>query len=67
MRFLPTRIHGIIDYAMGAVLIVLPFVMGFGRGPQVWVPVILGVGAIVYSLMTDYELGRPASFRCRST
>ena len=29
MRFLPTRIHGMMDYLMGALLIALPFLFRF--------------------------------------
>ena len=54
---LPTRIHGVLDYTVGALLIALPFLLRFGDGAQTWVPVALGVAAIVYSLFTDYELG----------
>ena len=54
---LPTRIHGVLDYTVGALLIALPFLLGFGGGAQTWVPVALGAAAIVYSLFTDYELG----------
>ena len=54
---LPTRIHGLLDYTVGALLIALPFVLRFGGGAQTWVPVALGAAAIVYSLFTDYELG----------
>jgi len=58
MRFIPTRIHGMLDYAVGALLIVAPWLLGFAAGgAETWVPVILGVGAIGYSLFTDYELG----------
>lgn len=55
---IPTRVHGMLDYALGALLIGLPWLLGFGRGgPETWVPVALGAGVIVYSLCTDYELG----------
>lgn len=58
MRFLPTRIHGYLDYLIGALLIVAPWLFGFAAGgAETWVPVILGVAVIVYSLLTDYELG----------
>ena len=58
MRFIPTRIHGMLDYAVGALLIVAPWLLGFAAGgAETWVPVILGLGAIGYSLFTDYELG----------
>ncbi|HEX7119359.1 MAG TPA: SPW repeat protein [Longimicrobiales bacterium] len=58
MRFIPTRIHGILDYLMGALLIALPWLLGFAAGgAATWVPVVLGAALIVYSLLTDYELG----------
>lgn len=58
MRFLPTRVHGVLDYLVGMVLIASPWLFNFARGgAETWVPVILGAGAIVYSLLTDYELG----------
>lgn len=58
MRFIPTRIHGMLDYAMGLLLIAAPWLLGFyAGGAETWVPVVLGAGAIAYSLMTDYELG----------
>lgn len=58
MRFIPTRIHGMMDYALGLLLIVAPWLFDFAAGGiETWLPVILGAGVIVYSLMTDYELG----------
>jgi hypothetical protein len=58
MRFLSTRLHGVLDYLVGLLLIAAPFVFHFGRGgPEQWVPVGLGAAVIVYSLLTDYELG----------
>lgn len=58
MRFLPTRIHGILDYVVGVLLIVAPWLLDFDRGgAETWLPVVLGAGAILYSLFTDYELG----------
>lgn len=58
MRFIDTRTHGIADYIVGALLIVAPYLLGFADGgPAQWVPQLLGVGAILYSLLTDYELG----------
>jgi hypothetical protein len=43
---------------MGLLLIASPWLFDFARGgAETWVPVILGAGAIIYSLMTDYELG----------
>lgn len=58
MRFIPTKVHGAMDYLMGVVLIAAPWLFGFAQGgAETWVPVVLGIGAIVYSLLTDYELG----------
>lgn len=60
MRFLSTRVHGALDYAMGALLIAAPWLLGFADdadGAATWVPVVLGAGVILYSLLTDYELG----------
>ena len=58
MRFLPTWVHGMLDYLVGALLIAVPWLLGFARGgAETWIPVLLGAGAIVYSLFTDYELG----------
>ena len=58
MRFIPTKIHGYLDYMMGLLLIASPWLFDFADGgAKQWIPVILGVSAIIYSLMTDYELG----------
>lgn len=58
MRFLPTRVHGVLDYLVGTLLIAAPWLFDFARGgAETWVPLVLGAGAIIYSLMTDYELG----------
>ncbi|MEE1656364.1 SPW repeat protein [Microvirga sp. CF3062] len=57
MRFIPTRIHGAIDYLTGLVLIMAPFVLGFADdGAAQWVPMLLGVAILIMSIMTDYEL-----------
>jgi hypothetical protein len=58
MRIIPTRIHGMLDYLMGVILIAAPWLLDFAEGgPEQWVPVILGAGVILYSLLTKYELG----------
>jgi hypothetical protein len=47
-----------IDYGVGALMVATPWIFGFARGgAETWIFVILGLGAIVYSLFTDYELG----------
>ena len=58
MRIIGTRLHGFLDYLVGLVLIAAPFLLGFADGGAAeYVPVALGAAAIVYSLLTDYELG----------
>jgi len=58
MRFIPTRIHGVLDYLVGLLLIAAPWLFDFADGgAETWVPVVLGVSALLYSVATDYELG----------
>jgi hypothetical protein len=60
MKILSTKVHGILDYIMGALLIASPWLFGFNSenaGAEAWVPILLGVGMILYSIMTNYEYG----------
>lgn len=58
MKIISSRTHGIMDYTMGALLIIAPWLFGFSAGgAETWIPVILGLGTILYSLMTKYEYG----------
>jgi hypothetical protein len=58
MRFIPTRVHGVLDYLTAGVLIAAPTIFGLKKGDaRTWLPIALGVGTIAYSLLTDYELG----------
>src|SRR5436309_3687460 len=61
IRFVPTGLHGYFDYIGGVALIAAPFVFGFFSvgGIAVILPMVLGVGLILYSLLTNYELGIP--------
>jgi hypothetical protein len=57
MQVISTRTHGILDYVVGVLLILAPWLFGFATGGiEQWLPVILGLVLIVSSLMTDYEL-----------
>ncbi len=59
LRFLPTKVHGILDYLVGVALILAPNIFGFSDvgGAAVNIPRVLGVILIVYSLFTNYEWG----------
>jgi hypothetical protein len=57
MRFIPTRVHGVLDYLVGIVLIAWPLIARYPMdSAEALVPLVLGIGAIGYSLFTDYEL-----------
>jgi hypothetical protein len=58
MNIISSRTHGVLDYIVGVLLIVSPQIFGFAQGGmESRIPVILGVAAIIYSLVTNYELG----------
>src|SRR5438270_12693046 len=59
MRFIPTRYHAPLDYIVGVLLIAAPWIFQFSDDTTSGsvVSVVLGVGLIAYSLITDYELG----------
>jgi hypothetical protein len=61
IRFVPSSVHSIFDFIGGIVLIACPFIFGFYSigGIAVILPIVLGVGLILYSLLTDYERGIP--------
>jgi hypothetical protein len=57
-QVIPTRVHGMIDYATGVLLLAAPYLFGFADGSAAqWVPMILGIATVGASLMTRYELG----------
>jgi hypothetical protein len=62
IRFVPTAVHGVFDYIGGIGLIASPFIFRFFSmgGIAVILPMVLGAGLILYSLLTNYELGIPA-------
>lgn len=58
MRILPTDIHGILDYTIGLMMILAPWLFGFADGTAMqYVPILLGLGIIGYSMFTRYEFG----------
>jgi hypothetical protein len=58
MRFISTKMHGVLDYVVGVLLIAAPWLFGFANGTAAqWVPVVIGILVIVMSVLTDYEMG----------
>ena len=59
MRFLPSIVHGMLDYLVGVALIAAPWLFQFNDvgGMAVALPIILGIGLIAYSIFTNYEWG----------
>ena len=58
MRFIPTRLHAPLDYIVGAGLIAAPWIFQFsGDTTPTVISIVLGIGLIAYSLVTNYELG----------
>jgi hypothetical protein len=58
MRFISTKVHGVLDYIMSLLLIASPWVFNFNRGgAETWVPVAVGLGGVVYTVLTNFELG----------
>lgn len=50
--------HGYMDYLVGILLIAAPWLFNFSDiQAATWTAVLIGAGTIVYSIMTDYELG----------
>ena len=70
MKLIPRNTHAILDYIIGALLIVAPWLLGFAdRSAATYTPVIIGAATIIYSLLTNYELGmlRVIPFRTHLT
>ena len=58
-KFIPTKVHGALDYIVAIALIFAPWLFGFSQvgGAAVIIPMVLGAGLILYSLFTKYEWG----------
>lgn len=58
-KFIPTKVHGALDYIVALALIFAPMIFGFMSvgGWAVIVPMVLGAGLFLYSLFTRYEWG----------
>lgn len=58
-RFIPTKVHGALDYIVAIALLLAPMLFGFSEvgGAAVIIPMVLGAGLFLYSLFTKYEWG----------
>ena len=56
IRFLTPKLHGLVDYAAAAGLIIFPSVLGIGASSPIafWLSVAAGVSVICYSMLTGY-------------
>jgi hypothetical protein len=59
MGLISSKTHGILDYAVGILLIVVPLTPDdTTKHREVWIAVVIGVITCLYSMFTNYELGR---------
>ncbi|MBF9255357.1 SPW repeat protein [Pontibacter sp. 172403-2] len=58
MRFIPTRFHGILDYIVGIIFVIAPWVFDFAdSSAATWTMVIAGIIVLVQAVCTNYEPG----------
>lgn len=58
MKNISTKTHGVLDYLVGILLMASPWIFGFADNDTAkWIPIVLGISALFYSLLTDYEFG----------
>ena len=57
MRFIPRSLHAVLDYTTALFLVIAPWVLGLSPGRATAIPVVIGVGTLLYSILTHYEGG----------
>jgi hypothetical protein len=59
LQFIPTKVHGVLDYIVAIALMFAPMIFGFKEvgGAAVAIPMVLGAGLLLYSILTNYEWG----------
>lgn len=54
-----TKVHALLDYIVGLFVMLMPWILGYADEVNnryaVWIPFLLGLSSIVYSLCTRYE------------
>jgi hypothetical protein len=56
-KVIPVEVHEVVDYAWGLGNVVAPFALGYYREDRMvsWIQMMLGMGTIAASLITDYR------------
>jgi hypothetical protein len=54
---IPPVVHGVLDYSLAAVLLVLPFVLDFDDAAATWIAFAFGIGAAVLAVGTAWSTG----------
>jgi hypothetical protein len=59
MALIPSRMHALLDYAVGVVLIAAPWIFQFAdeSTTATWISIVAGIGLIGMSALTAYEGG----------
>jgi len=56
MKVISSKMHGVLDYLVAAILIIMPWALDFtASDAATWVMVAAGIATIIYSLLTNYE------------
>ncbi|WP_339655792.1 SPW repeat protein [uncultured Salegentibacter sp.] len=51
------KVHGYLDYLIGSLLIIIPLLFLDNYYLPAWILLGFGIGTILYSILTDYEMG----------
>jgi len=59
MSMIPTRVHALLDYTVGVLLIAAPWIFQYADESSAakWISIVAGIALIGLSAMTDYEGG----------
>ncbi|MCE3225528.1 MAG: hypothetical protein K0S32_79 [Bacteroidetes bacterium] len=58
MNIVRSKFHGILDYFIGTILVISPWLFGFDNSDSAQnVPMIIGGSMLVYTVFTKYDMG----------